>query len=163
METSLTLVLKSPSSEHTSMLLSFLGDDAPIFADEVPCEWRPIFEIIENIVPPEEICKLSEQYVVMDWNTSNWQEELQDIAPLLEQAGFMEFSIYYWEDEDEGFILWQKGRPTEIKPILDSALTVDTLPGLENWGDEDDQETVLLLVSCLPPKIGNPPKNNRTD
>lgn len=145
MESTLFIIVKSPTPEHQAKLLWMLGDDAPIFDDEVASEWHALFYALEEFSPPEDILTIEGDFVLMNWLCSYWDEAFNESSALLMKAGFTEQAAYYWADEEEGYLRIKDNHCKKIIPksTEQTRSVANTVSG--DWGEEDK----LIIASLL--------------
>lgn len=149
MESSLFILLQSPLPEHTEKLLWMLGNDAPIFDDEVPKDWHEMFNAVEELQPPDEYVQITDGYVLLNWTCSYWDEAFNEYSALLSDAGFTQQAAYYWADEEEGYLVLNGKQCEQASPkATDAAKKIaKALP--KGWGDKEDKNIVVCLLSLL--------------
>jgi hypothetical protein len=149
MESSLIIALQATSKIHAEQLIEMLGDDAPLFEEDVEPQWRDMFNAVEDLLPPEEIINVNHHAIVLSWTCGDIDEDLKDYSTLLTQAGFSQQSIYWWADEDEGFwrISGQLSKAVEPGVSPESRKLIDAV-GYE-WGSDEDKDIATQLLSML--------------
>ena len=152
MESTLIITVKSPSPAHTEKLLWMLGDDAPVFEDEVEPEWQDMFNALEDLMPPD-VLKISDEYILFNWTCGYWDEALDEYSPLLTQAGFPQQAAYYWMDEDEGYLVINGGQCSKAKPKASEKAKLIVSQIVQEWGGEEDKAMVANLISLFIPEV----------
>lgn len=149
METILYIAIKSPTPAHTEKLLWMLGDDAPLFDDEVEPKWRGMFNAIEDMFPPEDILKVNNEYLVMHWLCGNVDGVIADYSGLLSKAGFAQQAVYYSADEDSGFIKVKGKKLTSAKPKNSKKIS-EIVPALPtSWSGDGMKHLIERLISVI--------------
>ncbi len=148
MESTLFIAVQSPTLEHTKKLLWMLGDDAPVFEEEVAPEWHELFNALEELTPPDDVLNIQDDTVLMNWTCGYWDDAFNDHSSSLNKAGFTRQAAYYWADEDEGYLLvddshYKKAAP---KPTSQSQAMAATVSN--NWSKED-KKIIANLLSLL--------------
>ncbi len=147
MESSIFIVAKMPSPQHKKQLLLMLGEDAPIFEEEVAKKWQAMFHAIEDLTPPGDVISLSDDLVFFNWLAGFADDALQEYRSTLIASGFNEFAAYFWQDEEEGFLMNDgKGWKSVAKPKLDK----ESLPELKlPKGWEASSKTIMQQLVQL--------------
>ena len=148
MESTLIITVKSPSPAHTEKLLWMLGDDAPVFDDEVEPEWQDMFNALEDLVPPD-VLKINDEYILFNWTCGYWDEALDENSSLLTKAGFPQQAAYYWMDEDEGYLVINGNQCSKAKPHTSEKAQLIVSEIEQEWGGEEDKEMIANLLSLF--------------
>lgn len=148
MESSLFVCVKSPSPSHTDKLFWMLGDDAPLFDDEVESEWQDMFNALEDLMPSD-VLKINDNYILFNWLCGYWEDAFEQYSSLLTKAGFPQQAVYYWADEDEGYLKVNgsqhdqaKSKSSESAKLIISEIKLD-------WGGTEDKEIIVNLLSLF--------------
>jgi hypothetical protein len=149
MESTVLILTKVPSADVAEKICLFLGDDPPIFEDEVEARWRPMFRALEDLFPPDELMSIGNEYLLFNWMCNDWEEACREYSRALGKAGQVDRAIYYCDDEDEGYLLVDKKRFQPVKPPSDRSPDNRLAKVLPDWGDESDRVVISNLMYML--------------
>lgn len=94
------------SSDDRAMAQQIFSVDGPVFEDEVPSQYRKMFRELENVFPPEEVIQCGDLTLEANWTAgSNFEELLEECLNGLTKAGAQRVVVYYWADEEDGFLI----------------------------------------------------------
>jgi hypothetical protein len=146
-ESSLFIAVKSPTPQHRKNLLWMLGDDPPIFAEEVPKKWQPMFDALEELAP-DNVIPLTETAVLLTWLCGDWDEAFREYSGALSDAGFSSQSAYYWADEEEGYLCVNDREVSPVEPDKKVQASLRDIKELKKWS-ASDRRLVQRLVDLL--------------
>lgn len=147
MEGSLFIAVKSPTPQHRKNLLWMLGDDPPIFAEEVPEKWQPMFDALEELAP-DNVIPLTDTLVLLTWLCGDWDEAFREYSGALSDAGFSSQSAYYWADEEEGYLCVDGCDVSHVEPSKEVQMSVLDIKELKKWS-ASEKKIVQRLVSLV--------------
>lgn len=150
MESSLLLLIKVPSPETLDKIQCFLGEDPPIFAEDVEKSWRPMFNALEELMSPEDMVQLSEDLLLLTWTCGDWEEFLRETHQAFQKASCTELVAYIWCDEEEAYF---KSGSSKLKrqkiPTVSDALLAKVTTALNDWEEEEDIDVVAGMLTLL--------------
>jgi len=112
---------------------TMLGDDPPIFEDELPEVYRYLFEVLEDLRTPEGFKRSAKYRFDLSFVMGgSWEENLRSIVKLLSAISDKPIFVYYWMDELEGFLVSTKEQK---------------LTNIDNWAEDIKQQGIKKSVT----------------
>jgi hypothetical protein len=146
METTLIILCDLGTKQVASLFFSFFGDDAPIFDDEVEVPYRDMFNMVDEMIPPETVSRLDDCYVVCAWTCE--LEDVEDYCKDFQRAGILKIAAYVWADELEKYVVFEGARLVVRAPVANAQSQKMVQKLNSEWGDED-KPIVANLISLL--------------
>ena len=151
MESTLFLAIKDDDSEFIDQIAWMLGDDAPVFDEDVKPQWQSLFKILEDLQPPDELVQIGKNRIVLNWLCADAEEELSTIATIFTAAGISRCAAYIWYDDYENIVLLQGGHYTNVDCSTKCQPEIMSLVKqyMKGWGTGKDRKTVCRLLEVL--------------
>lgn len=151
MESTLLVAIKDDEPEFINQIAWMLGDDAPVFDEDVKPEWINLFKAFEDLPPPDDVLQIGENRMALNWLCADAEEELSAIATVFSVAGINRFAAYTWYDENEAVLLLHNGIRSIIKRPVRCRQTIKSLvkQKMKDWGTAKDREIICILLESL--------------
>ncbi|WP_415894904.1 hypothetical protein ACMXYQ_12395 [Neptuniibacter sp. PT34_22] len=116
MESSLFFLIES-DPQVNEKLAWMLGEDAPIFADEVEEKFQPMFSVLEECHEADSLFLFNEgRHLLLTYLWGDWEEFVSEQFEKLKQAGADKVAVYVWADEVELFSTFIDSEMKTINP-----------------------------------------------